>query len=324
MQQSIRTYDSEVKYGTFPPGSWNDVRFENMWARCCNQWGRLSSMQILCIFRSRGNGGCQAQSYRQLPLLQTPVSYWPLHETCQRVTPAALGTIPCIFRCGEKYFLRWNRPRSAPFRSISESCSPLYQQRNRRCDRRCDHRWNAVLHRRFAREYHQGAITKNACRIGLTDFSLENHPVICYSVNTAWFINLLLFFSIDLQWNTIFELYFIIFLPHKSLIWVTWGMPISKRPDYTWSNQFHYDISSWNSELNRVKLNHIHWNHSEDVEMATLNEEIGQLKSIILDHIKLSFSPSITQSKSVVIASWNWNYIELIDNIIHSIKWNLN
>ena len=41
-----------------------------------------------------------------------------------------------------------------------------------------------------------------------------------------------LLFLIDFQWNTIFKPYFIFFLPHKSLIWVIWGIPILKRPGH--------------------------------------------------------------------------------------------
>ena len=39
-------------------------------------------------------------------------------------------------------------------------------------------------------------------------------------------------FLIDFQWNTILKPYLMIFFPHKSLIWVIWGMPILKRPDH--------------------------------------------------------------------------------------------
>ena len=36
---------------------------------------------------------------------------------------------------------------------------------------------------------------------------------------------------IDFQCNTIFKPYLIFFFPHKSFIWVIWGIPILKRPD---------------------------------------------------------------------------------------------
>ena len=39
------------------------------------------------------------------------------------------------------------------------------------------------------------------------------------------------YFWFVVQWNTIFKRYWI-FFPHKSLIWVIWGIPILKRPVY--------------------------------------------------------------------------------------------
>ena len=48
-----------------------------------------------------------------------------------------------------------------------------------------------------------------------------------------WFINFSLFL-IYFQWNTIFKPYFVIFSPHKSLIWVIWGIPILKANIWRW------------------------------------------------------------------------------------------